>query len=348
MKRTIILLVSAAALLNGCAKPVTVNANEGTKRYIEAFVQTHYPEARKTTLGAYVIEDEAGSGKTLGDTSTTPFVHVEFTVTDLDGNIVVNKNSQTGKVTSTMTTSEALCKQLGTYNAEHYYGPVIWYRPEFGVFAGIEESLKEMKVGGRRKLLVPGWLVTNASYSTAAEYEANCTGTNAIYDIRIVEGITDIVKWQLDSIARYLSRNFPKVSPADSAKYGFYYIQRQPPVDTTKFHEDSTFYINYTGRLLNGKVFDTSIADTAKCYNIYSTSKTYSSHPVKYDSDNKVYKMDDGSVVSGFELALERIRYKEKATVIFYSSLGYGSTSSNNAIPAFSPLRFDIEVVDKE
>ena len=37
---------------------------------------------------------------------------------------------------------------------------------------------------------------------------------------------------------------------------GFYYKQLQAPSDTTSFPKDTTIYINYTGRLLNGLVFD--------------------------------------------------------------------------------------------
>ena len=37
----------------------------------------------------------------------------------------------------------------------------------------------------------------------------------------------------------------------------------------------------------------------------------------------------------------------EKGVGIFYSALGYGSSGSGNAIPGFSPLMFEIEVVDK-
>jgi len=333
MNRTVILLASAAALLSACAKPVTTSLNESSKRYLEAFIQTHYPDARKTSLGAYVIEEEKGTGKALGDTATTPFVRVEYTTTDLNGNIA-------------STTFRTVSQQIGTFENGNYYGPVVWYRPLFSVYAGLEESLKEMNVGGRRKIIIPGWLMSYSEYTTAQEFEDNCSGTDVIYDLRVVEGITDIAKWQIDSIAGYLSRNFPEVSPEDSAAYGYYYIQRQPPVDTTKFPTDTTFYINYIGRLLDGTVFDTNIKDTAKFYNIYSASKTYSPSAITYDSENSVFLMGESTVVTGFEMTLERIRDKEKATAIFYSELGYGSSASGSTIPAFSPLRFDVDVVD--
>lgn len=332
MKKTIILLAISAAALCGCAKSATVNVNEIAKRYFDAFIQTHYPDAKKTDLGAYLIEEELGTGKALGDTATSPFVLLEYTVTDLDGNVAA-------------TTSEEIAHRVGIYDASTYYGPSIWYRSNNGVYAGLEESLKQMKVGGRRKLIIPGWLFSYEDYSTAKEFEDNCTGTNSIYDIRIVDGIKDIYEWELDSIAHYLSRNFPQVAPEDSAVYGYYYVERLAPVDTTSFPTDTTFYINYIGRLLDDTVFDTNIKDTAKFYGLYSSSKSYVPCAVKYDSDNSVYKMDDNTVITGFSMTLARMREYGESTAIFYSPYGYGTTGSG-AIPPFSPLRFDIDVVD--
>ena len=37
----------------------------------------------------------------------------------------------------------------------------------------------------------------------------------------------------------------------------------------------------------------------------------------------------------------------EKGTAVFYSGVGYGSSGSGSTIPAYAPLRFDIEIVDK-
>jgi len=326
--------MTAAFVLCGCAKTASVKLNEVSKRYFEAFIQTHYPDAGKTELGAYLIEPEViGTGKALGDTSDSRYVMVEYTVTDLEGNVV-------------STTSEKLAQQVGTYSKSTYYGPVIWFRPDHGVYAGLEESLKKMNIGGRRKLAVPGWLMSYDDYSTAQEYEDNCSGTAGIYDIKVVNAVNNIVKWQIDSIANYLSRNFPGVSVTDSAAYGYYYIQREAPTDTTKFPEDTTFYINYIGRLLDGTVFDTNIKDTAKFYGIYDDSGTYTPGEITYDSDSGTYQMGGNSVITGFSMTLARVREYEKATAIFYSGLGYGNSSSSDAIPAYSPLRFDVDVVD--
>ena len=37
----------------------------------------------------------------------------------------------------------------------------------------------------------------------------------------------------------------------------------------------------------------------------------------------------------------------EKGTAVFYSGLGYTYRGSGGSIPAYSPLHFDLEIVDK-
>lgn len=318
--------------LCGCAKPSAVSSGDAAKRYFEAFVHNNYPQAAKTPLGAYVIEEEAGTGKALGDTSTSPYVLVEYIVSDLEGNIA-------------STTYEEIAHRVGLDTASTHFGPTLWCRSNSRVYAGLEESLKQMKVGGRRKVIIPGWLFTFENFTSAREYEEKVTGTSSIYDFRVVDGFKDIVKWEIDSMANYLSHNFPKVSPRDSAAYGYYYIEREAPTDTARFHADSTFYINYIGRLLDGTVFDTNIKDTAKFYGIYKPSGSYKPSAITYDSDNYVYKMGDNNVITGFSMTLARMRAYGKSTAVFYSTLGYG-TAGSGLIPAFAPLRFDIDVVD--
>ncbi len=41
------------------------------------------------------------------------------------------------------------------------------------------------------------------------------------------------------------------------------------------------------------------------------------------------------------------MRAMEKGIGIFWSDLGYGKSGSGNSIPAYSPLVFEIEIVEK-
>ena len=129
-----------------------------------------------------------------------------------------------------------------------------------------------------------------------------------------------------------------------------YALQADGTIVCGRASADTTIYINYTGRLLNGRVFDTTVADTAKMYGIYSSSKTYSPISVQYNHDDYTgitITSNKTSVIDGFSYMLWRMGPFEEGTGIFLSKLGYASSGSGSAIPAYSPLRFDIEVVEK-
>jgi FKBP-type peptidyl-prolyl cis-trans isomerase len=81
--------------------------------------------------------------------------------------------------------------------------------------------------------------------------------------------------------------------------------------------------LKYTGRLLNGYVFDSNVNRTDSLNYTVGGSNNY---------------------VQGFKVGVDKMRLGEKATFIFPSGLGYGGTAKSN-IPAYSTLIFDIEIV---
>ncbi|MES2519666.1 MAG: FKBP-type peptidyl-prolyl cis-trans isomerase [Bacteroidota bacterium] len=82
--------------------------------------------------------------------------------------------------------------------------------------------------------------------------------------------------------------------------------------------------LKYTGRLLNGYVFDNNVSRTDSLnYTVGGTN----------------------SLVQGFAAGVAKMRLGEKATLIFPSGLGYGRTGSGGKIPGEAILIFDIEIV---
>ena len=81
--------------------------------------------------------------------------------------------------------------------------------------------------------------------------------------------------------------------------------------------------LKYTGRLLNGYVFDSNVGRTDSLSYTVGGANNY---------------------VQGFKVGVDKMRLGEKATFIFPSGLGNGGTAKSN-IPAYSPLIFDIEIV---
>ena len=215
------------------------------------------------------------------------------------------------------TSEESVAQQLGTYDPSYFYGPRVW-----------------------------------------ARVDGNTLYANSIYDITVEGVVEDIEKWELDALAAYVQSHFSKEKD-DTLKYGLYYVQHKKPGpdddDTVAFATDSTVYINYIGRRLDGQVFDTNIRDTAKRYDIFSSSAEYEPVAVTWNKDDYTeLKMgassgsSGSSMIDGFAYALWKMRGHEAGTSIFYSGLGYGSSGSGSRIPEYSPLQFYIEIVDKE
>ncbi len=337
MKRIIktIAFVASALAVIGCAKAVQTGPNEANERYFNAWIGLNHPGISPTGLGIYVIEEEAGTGNVVKDDG---FVYADYIVTDLEGNIT----SYTDKETA---------KQLGTYDTTSYYGAKVLTTTKHTIYAGLADAIVGMKVGGRKKVIIPSWLMTYSSYDTKEDYLKNSsTGTNTIYDITIRDYTDSIQLYEISQIEKYIKDN-PQIfdSRMVNDTTGFYFQPLSKDVSTEKFEEDTTIYINYTGRLLNGLVFDTTIEKVAKDNGLYSSSRSYG--PTKVNWGKELSDLTLGSsnstVIDGFARTLWHMHPMEKAMGIFYSPLGYSFNGSGASIPGYSPLIFEIEIVAK-
>lgn len=329
-------MYGAFALIGGCAKSEKTNSNEAEQRYLEAWVQEYHPDAQKTDLGIYILEDEEGTGKEYGG---EPYVIVNYTVSGTDGQI-------------SATSYKKVAQQLGSYEKSYYYGNTTWIAAESQMAAGVEDMLQGMKAGGTRTALIPSWLLTTSRYKKNSKYfEESSDNSTSIYKIELVGFTDNILEVECDSMKVYSEKYMGGI---DTTSYGFYYQQLSEPTDTNAFSSDTTIYINYIGRLLNGQVFDTTIKDTAKMYNIYSSSSTYepvavswgeSYSDISFSSDDS--SSSSSSLITGFQLTLWQMHKYEKGVGMFCSAYGYGSSGSGYTIPAFAPLIFEIELVDE-
>ena len=120
-------------------------------------------------------------------------------------------------------------------------------------------------------------------------------------------------------IDAYLLKN--KITITEKTTEGVRYIRNKEGVSDLVAGKIAK--IKYTGKYLNGKVFDTNVGKTdSLSYTIGATT----------------------GLVKGFLVGINKMKLGEKATFIFASSLGYGRTG-NNTIPPETPLIFDVEIV---
>lgn len=336
-RRKIIGLAGAALLLSGiiasCAKEGKTGKNDAYITYFQSWMKVHHPEAAPTGLGIYIMDDKPGTGAAISDKDK--YILVRYTTRDLDGKV-------------NGTTEESIAKQTGSYSVANYYGDDIIMNDPDQTSAGIIEMLKGMKVGGTRKAIIPGWLNVAEKYDTAEDYLKKCTGTEMVCDLTVSGTYEDIYKWEIDTLERFVARHMAGI---DSTYFGYYYKQTKAPIDTVSIPKDSTFCINYTGRLMNGKVFDTTIKDTAKVWGIYSSTKEYKPVYIKKNEDFTKITMasssgsDGSTVVNGLSFCMSNLKKFEKGIVAFYSVNGYGAKGSGSAIPKYAPISFEIEVV---
>ncbi|MBD1394186.1 FKBP-type peptidyl-prolyl cis-trans isomerase [Mucilaginibacter glaciei] len=97
-----------------------------------------------------------------------------------------------------------------------------------------------------------------------------------------------------------------------------------------------TLTINYVGRTLDGKLFDTSIESVAKAGGTYMEGRPY--EPIQFPHNMQ-------KVIAGWDEALSLLNEGSKATLIIPSNLAYGERGSGEKIPPFSTLVFDVEMV---
>lgn len=80
--------------------------------------------------------------------------------------------------------------------------------------------------------------------------------------------------------------------------------------------------VNYTGKTLDGKVFDSS-----------------------FERDQPIeFVLGQGSVIKGWDLAFQKIHVGETATIIIPQDLAYGSQQRGQDITPFSNLVFDVKL----
>jgi FKBP-type peptidyl-prolyl cis-trans isomerase FkpA len=134
-------------------------------------------------------------------------------------------------------------------------------------------------------------------------------------------------------ITKYIADNKLTVNKTDSGLY--YIITKQG--SGALIGKGDTAVIHYTGRLLSGKVFDSSVkAEAVKAKLPSLDQRPYT--PIRV-------AVGERKVIPGWDQGLQLLNKGAKATLIIPSSLAYGAQGAG-PIAAFTPIVFELEVVD--
>lgn len=125
-----------------------------------------------------------------------------------------------------------------------------------------------------------------------------------------------------------------KLNPKETSSGLRYVITRTST--KAKPNSGDTVYVNYTGRTIDGKVFDSSIEEEAKKAGLEQPGRTY--EPISF-------VVGKGEVIRGWDEGLLLLNSGSKAKFIIPSNLAYGPKGAGEDIKPFSSLVFDVELV---
>jgi FKBP-type peptidyl-prolyl cis-trans isomerase len=155
------------------------------------------------------------------------------------------------------------------------------------VIKGWTEGVGSMKVGGTRKLVIPPEL----GYGSQAQGPIPANST-----LTFIVELLDIPKVKIEDT---------QVGTGAAAVPG------------------KSLSVYYTGKLENGKVFDSNVGKTPMTFTLGA-----------------------GQMIPGFEQGITGMKAGGKRVITIPSSLGYGVQGAGDAIPPNSNLIFELELVD--
>ena len=133
-------------------------------------------------------------------------------------------------------------------------------------------------------------------------------------------------------IAKYIAT----LSPAPKATASGLYYQIITSSAKPKPLPGDTLLVNYVGRTLDGKVFDTSLKDEAQKAGVLQPGRPY--EPLQF-------VVKSGQVIPGWDEGFLLLNAGSKARLIIPSKLAYAERGAGNDIPPYSPLVFDVELL---
>ena len=135
-------------------------------------------------------------------------------------------------------------------------------------------------------------------------------------------------------IDEYLKVNNIKTSKTAS---GIRYIINKPG-SGEKAQSGQTVSVNYTGYVLNGAYFDSSIKEVAEEKGVYS--------PGREPYEPLTVIIDESNVIQGWHDALKEMNQGCKGTFYIPSSLGWGPQRASDVIVENAIVVFEIEMLD--
>ena len=144
----------------------------------------------------------------------------------------------------------------------------------------------------------------------------------AVYQQRVQEEMEANFQRAKDELAAYLEANGVKAEPQES---GLVYVCTKKGKGPKPGYKNKV-KVHYTGKLLDGTVFDSSIER---------------GEPIEF-------QLGVGQVIAGWDEGIAMMSKGEKGILYIPSILAYGSRQAGELITPYSNLMFEVELVDFE
>ena len=199
-------------------------------------------------------------------------------------------------------------------------------------------------------------LSIDSMFKKGAPRPPGIKGKYLVYEIKVEKvipkgNLSDVVfQGRISEYFKQQADAIKKVEPAKIKKFvedkklkttttasGLQYVITKPGAGPTPALGD-TVVVNYTGRLLTGKFFDSSIKEEAlKSKLPMDPRRTF--EPLRV-------AVGQGKVIKGWDEGLMLLNKGAKATLVIPSELGWGEQGAPPVITPYSPVTFDVEIVD--
>ncbi len=328
-----------AISMASCAQEEEYTISDIELRTVNDWVAKNRPDMEQVAEGLYMKLHKLSPTSTEIAYEGTNWVQYTYLCKTLDNNYCYNMYPE-------------IANQLGFFNYTTHYTPeqTSIYSMTYSANAALTYAIPRMNPGdsvemvGTSKYMYSG-LIAAGSGESPSGYSGNRLlqeNTPATINMKYNNFIANMNTYERAEVLKYAQDKL-QLTEQDSVKdFSLMYIKKLvelPEADTVKL--DSTVTINYTGRFIDGFVFDTNVIEIAKENHIYNSEKEYKPMDFIYN---------DSEFVAGFTQAIKLMKLGEKAEVVFTSNLGYASQGNTGAtwIQANTPLVFNIEVIAPE
>lgn len=341
----IVLLLSVLGMLASCAEDKDDNYIEIQQASLDAWMAKYvnaYGEvaSKLDKIGMYIEVLEEGQGG-LATNDTTVWVRLNITGRDLHNNVYYTR-------------SEEIARQQGTFDEHTHYVPEYLYCGSINsnMIAGQYFALKDtvtihggapikLTEGSKVRLYLPSWLAYGSSgTSNDVGYGGQFSlkgDVPTILDMEVVTITKDPEEYEEKQVDDYLAAHADQDWTLVNDTLPYLYVDKKfrladdaEAYTGDSIHADSIVKVWYVGKFLDGFVFDTNIDSVqTRLYGKPSDSNNF----FQPDSSVDGYKVGSEGVISGWEYALQELRYGQWAKLVFTSEYGYGITGVSATNP---------------